>query len=70
MNVLLVGALVLYVAFLGFYAVWSFLLGYHLLRFGPNPAAARGLFAVYVGITALLLIISAIALARVGWSSP
>lgn len=70
MNPVAVGALLFFLAFLAFYAVWSLFLVYHLLKFAPARDAAVVAITLFAGVTAVLLLVSAAALLRLDWSAP
>ena len=69
MNPVLAGAVVVYVLFLLFYAIWSLFLLYHLFRFAPHRSAALGGSVMFFGVTVMLLLVSFAYLASVPWSA-
>ena len=70
MSPVTVGTLLVYLAFLAFYAAWSFFLAYHLLKFAPHRQIAMMSMALFVGISLLLLLVSVAAFLRLDWSAP
>jgi len=70
MNPLAIGALLFYVAFLAFYALWSIFLAYHLLKFAPHRETAIASLGLFVGVTLVLLLVSVAAFLRLDWSAP
>lgn len=69
MNPVILGALLLYLAFLAFYTVWGIFLGYHLLRFAPRRETAVLSIGTFVIVTCILLVLSVAALMRLDWSA-
>lgn len=70
MNVVLAAALLLFGLFVLFYSLWSFFILYHLLRFSPRKETALAGALVFVGVTALLLIIAFANIATIDWNAP
>lgn len=68
MNPILLGALILYVVFLLFYALYGFFLLYHLFRFAPHKDVAFVVSAVFLGVTIFLLLVSIGYFSRLDWS--
>lgn len=69
MNPVALFAVVLYILFLLFYAVWGLFLLYHLLRFAPRREAALVGSAIFLSVTVVLLLISVAYFTRVDWSA-
>lgn len=69
MNPFLVGAVVVYVLFLLFYAIWSLFLLYHLFRFAPHRSVTLSGSTLFLGVTGVLLLVSFAYLSRVDWSA-
>lgn len=69
MNPLILGALLLYLAFLAFCTVWGIFLGYHMLRFAPRRETAVLSIGAFVIVTLALLFFSLAALLRLDWSA-
>lgn len=70
MNPVAVGALLVYLAFLAFYALWSIFLSYHLLKFAPHRQTAVLSIGLFLGVTLVLLLVSFAAFLRLDWSAP
>lgn len=70
MNVVLSAALLFFGLFVLFYALWSFFILYHLIRFSPRKETALVSMLVFVGVTAFLLIIAFANVAQINWEAP
>ncbi|TSC72285.1 MAG: hypothetical protein G01um101438_603 [Parcubacteria group bacterium Gr01-1014_38] len=70
MNPLALGALLFFLLFLAFYAIWSVFLAYHLLRFAPRRETAIVSIILFVGVTLFLLLVSVAGFLRLDWSAP
>ena len=70
MNPVLFVGLIIFLVFLLFFFVYSFFLIYHIVEFSMNPQSGRVLIITYLVISALMLVVSAVALFRVEWNVP
>lgn len=70
MNPVALGAFLVYLAFLAFYALWSVFLSYHLLKFAPHRQTAVLSVSLFLGVTLVLLLVSVAAFLRLDWSAP
>lgn len=70
MNPVALGALLVYLAFLAFYLLWSVFLAYHLLKFAPHRQTAVLSISLFLGVTLLLLVVSGAAFLRFDWAAP
>lgn len=70
MSPVALGALLVYLAFLAFYALWSVFLAYHLLKFAPHQQTAVLSVGLFLGVTLVLLLVSIAAFLRLDWSAP
>jgi len=58
-----------YLLFLGFYALWSLVLVYHLFHFGFMNTHAVLITALHVTVSVLLLLVSFSLIATVNWDA-
>lgn len=70
MNPVLLVAVLLFLGFLAFYAIWSFFLLYHLLRFAPHKGTAIVGSAVFLGVTVFLLFMFVVSFQSFAWDAP